>query len=111
MNAALTWGGAGVTSVAAHLGVALLIAAMVQPHPIADQPQPKSELRIETEQVARSQATPQQPNAPQAAAASAKGSELSQGTVPQSRARATPPPQDRLTPPPAAAPSKPAPPP
>lgn len=102
MNAAHLWGGAGVTSLAAHLGAGLLIAAMIQPHPVTDQPPPKSELRIETQQVARSNAAAQAPNAPQAATASAKGADLSPGTVPVSRATPATPRPDRLRPKPAA---------
>ncbi len=96
MNATLTWTGSVVASVAAHLGVALLILSMLDPEAIPDQPQPKSELRIETQEVAHSDAAPKAPDSPQATAASSKGSQLSEGLVPQSRAQASAPRQDRL---------------
>ena len=91
-----TWGGSVAASVAVHLGAAVLILASLDPHITPDQPLPKSELRIETQQVAQSNATPQAATGAQAAAASAKGNAASEGVVPHSRAQPAAPKPDRL---------------
>ncbi len=84
----LTGYGAGlVLSAAAHVGVAALVVALLQPGPVTDQPLPKSELRIETQAVQQSQAKPQASEGQKAAAASAAGAAAAQGTVRQSQAR------------------------
>ena len=90
-NAGLTWSLGLAASIATHLGAAALLLFMLQPDPVLDQPSPKSQLRIETEQVARSQATEQAPQQTAAIAVSAKGSQVAQGSVPQSQAKAVAP--------------------
>lgn len=85
----LTGYGAGlVLSVAAHLGVAALVVALLQPGPVTDQPVPQSEIHIETQAVEQSQAKPQAANGDKAAAASATGATAAQGTVKESKATA-----------------------
>lgn len=90
MTSPTTWALALVASLAAHASAAALVAAMLHPDPTPDQPQPQSELRIETQEVARSKATQAKPDAPEAASASAKGAIASEGVVPTSRAAAEP---------------------
>ena len=108
MNASLTqtatWSGSLVASLAAHASVVAFVMATLDPRPTADTPLPKSELRVETQEVAHSTAAAAKADGPQAAAASAKGSELSEGVVPTSRASASVPRQDRVAATPAAAP-------
>ena len=100
MNATLTqtvtWSSSVVASLAAHVAVAALVLATLDPRPTSDTPAPKSELRIETQEVAHSTAAAAKADVPQAAAASAKGSQLSEGVVPQSRASAAVPDQVHL---------------
>ena len=102
---AATWGLAIATSLTAHLGAGALMAAMLQPDPVADQPPPTSQLRIETQEVAQSRASAQAPKSTAATADSAKGSAAAQGEVPQSVAKLEAPRQDKLA---AVAPSAPA---
>ena len=97
MNLALTWSSSLVASLATHAGVAALVLAMLDARPLADPPTPRSELRIETQEVAHSNAAAAKADAPQASLASAKGAAVAEGPVPQSRATASPPKQDRLT--------------
>ena len=97
MNLTLTWSSSLVASLAAHAGVAALVLAMLDARPLADPPTPRSELRIETQEVAHSNAAAAKADAPQASLASAKGAAVAEGPVPQSRATASPPKQDRLT--------------
>ena len=49
MKAPTAWTLGLVTSAAAHAGAATLVAAMLHPQPVPDQPRPHSELRIETD--------------------------------------------------------------
>ncbi len=95
-GAGLTWGVGLLASLAAHVSAAALLAVMLQADPVVDQPQPKSQLRIETEQVAQSQATEQAPQQTAAAAASAKGARVPEGQVPQSQAKAVAMPQTKI---------------
>jgi hypothetical protein len=92
----LTWSLGLAASLATHAGAALLLAAMLQPRPITDQPQPKSQIRIETQEVAQSRATAQAPAETAAASASVKGAQALEGRPPESRASAAALPQDRL---------------
>ena len=85
---ATTWGSGLGVSLAAHLAAGALLAVMLQPHPITDQPQPKSQLTIETQEVTRSQAKAEAPQATNAAATSPQGARLAEGQVPLSRAKA-----------------------
>ena len=87
-SASATWGSGIGLSLAAHLAAAGLLAVMLQPDPITDQPQPKSQLTIETQDVTRSQAKADAPQATQTVATSGQGAHLDQGQVPQSRAKA-----------------------
>ena len=96
MNPALTWSSSVAASLAAHAAIAALVMATLDPRPVSDTPAPKSELRIETQEVAHSTAAAAKTDGPQAAAASAKGSQLSEGVVPQSRASAAAPEQVHL---------------
>ncbi|MEO6299429.1 MAG: hypothetical protein ABIV25_10075, partial [Paracoccaceae bacterium] len=86
----LTWSLGLIVSLATHAGAAVLMAVMLQPDPVVDQPLPKSQLRIETQEVAQSQATAQAPKETAAVAASATGAQVSAGEVPQSSAKAAP---------------------
>ena len=95
-SSGLTWSVGLIASLAAHASALALLAFMLQPDPVQDQPQPKSQLRIETEQVAQSKAAEQAPQQTAAAAASAKGSQVSEGTVPQSQAKAVAMPQAKI---------------
>ncbi|MEO8241460.1 MAG: DUF4384 domain-containing protein [bacterium] len=105
MNAPATWSLALAVSILTHVSAAALVASMLHPDPIADQPPPKSELHIETQEVAHSQATAEQPDAPQAETTSAKGAMATEGLVPQSHATAQAPKQETLA---AAKPNEPA---
>ena len=96
MNATLTWSSSMTASLAAHLALAAFVLATLDPRPTLDTPTPKSELRVETQEVTQSTAAAAKAAGPQAAAASAKGSDLSAGVVPQSRASASVPRQDRV---------------
>ncbi|MGV8986907.1 MAG: hypothetical protein ACOH2H_11550 [Cypionkella sp.] len=83
------WSGYGagvVLSLAAHVGAAALIVALMHPNPVADQPPPKSEIHIETQSVQQSQAKPQAAEGDKAQTASATGASASQGIVKQSKA-------------------------
>ena len=95
-SASATWGSGIGLSLVAHLAAAALLAVMLQADPIIDQPQPKSQLTIETQDVTRSQAKADAPQATNAAATSTQGAHLDQGQVPQSRARSEPLQADRL---------------
>ena len=90
------WSAATLASLAAHVSAAALVAAMLDPRPTPDQPPPQSQLRIETQQVARSKATQEKPQETAAAAASTKGANAAEGVVPTSKAEPTPPKQDRV---------------
>jgi hypothetical protein len=104
------WSGYGagfLLSVAAHVGAAVLILALMQPRPVADQPPPKSEIHIETQSVEQSQAKPQGAEGDKAHTASASGAAATQGAVrtskaepaalPQTEAKAAEPPATALT--------------
>ncbi|MBI1172536.1 DUF4384 domain-containing protein [bacterium] len=83
------WSGYGaglILSLAAHAGAAALMLALLNPSPVADQPPPKSEIHIETQSVAQSQAKPQAAGGEEARTAPATGASAAQGTVRQSQA-------------------------
>ena len=96
-TATATWGMGLGTSLAAHLAAAALLAAMLHPDPIPDQPQPKSHLTIETQEVTRSSAKSDAPQATNAAATRPQGAHLDQGQVPQSIAKTAKPRAENLT--------------
>ena len=98
MKAPVTWTLALAISLAAHAGAAALVAAMLHPDPVPDQPPPRSELRIETQQVAQSRAAQEKPASAAAAAASAKGDAAAEGVVPLSKAVAETPAAQALAP-------------
>lgn len=104
------WSGYGaglVLSLAAHVGAAALMAGLMHPSPVADQPPPKSEIHIETQSVQQSQAKPQGASGDAARTDSAAGASAAQGAVkaskalpaalPQIAAKATAPAATKLT--------------
>lgn len=83
------WSGYGaglILSLAAHVGAAALIVALMHPSPVADQPPPKSEIHIETQSVQQSQARAQGAAGDKARTASAAGATAAQGAVKASKA-------------------------
>lgn len=93
-GAALYLAGA-VASVALHVGVGLALPVILAPEPIDAQPRPKSQVQIETQEVARSDAAPITPDSPQATAEGTAGAELAQGEIAQSRAQPVAPPTEQ----------------
>lgn len=90
-----TYGSGLLLSLVTHGGAALLMLALLHPRPIADQPRPQSELHVETQSVAQSEARPQASTGAKAASAPAKGAAAQQGAVPQSEAKPAALPQTR----------------
>ena len=93
-GAALYLAGA-VTSVGLHIGVGLALPVILAPDPIDSQPRPKSQVQIETQEVARSDAAPVAPDSPQTATEATAGAQLAQGQISQSRATPVPPPAEQ----------------
>ena len=75
-----------VASVALHVGVGLALPVILAPEPIDSQPRPKSQVQIETQDVARSDAPAVAPDSPEATATGTQGAQLAQGAITQSRA-------------------------
>jgi hypothetical protein len=98
MNTSLLWTSGIALSVALHAGILVAVPRAFAPEPVADQPIPRSEMQVETQAVARSESSAIPPPADSAAATSAAGANLAQGSIPQSRATATPPEMSRLAP-------------
>ena len=73
-------------SVALHIGVGLALPVILAPDPIDAQPRPKSQVQIETQQVARSDATAVTPDSPTAVTEGTQGAAVAQGDIAQSRA-------------------------
>ncbi len=95
-NAPIFGYGAGfVLSLAAHVGAAALLVALMQPRPVTDQPLPKSQIRIETQSVQQSQAKPQAAAGDKAQPNSASGAAAAQGIVKESKAEPAVLPQTR----------------
>lgn len=89
--------GAGIAlSLAVHAGVAALMVALLHAHRIADQPIPKSRIRIETQVVEQSKARQQSTKGAEAKTDSATGTLAAQGVVQSSRAKPVPLPQTRI---------------
>ena len=86
MRGAVLYLAGAVASVAVHIGVGLALPVILAPEPIDAQPRPKSQVQIETQEVARSDAALVAPDSPQAATEATSGAELAQGTIAQSRA-------------------------
>ena len=93
-GAALYLAGA-VASVGLHIGVGLALPVILAPEPIDSQPRPKSQVQIETQEVARSDAAPVAPDSPQAATEATAGAQLAQGEIAQSRASPVTPPAEQ----------------
>ncbi len=93
-GAALYLAGA-VASVAVHVGVGLALPVILAPEPIDTQPRPKSQVQIETQEVARSDAAPVAPDSPQTATEAIAGAQLAQGEIAQSRAQPVVPPAEK----------------
>ena len=93
-GAALYLAGA-VASVAVHVGVGLALPVILAPEPIDSQPRPKSQVQIETQEVARSDAAPVAPDSPQTATEAIAGAQLAQGEIAQSRAQPVVPPAEK----------------
>ena len=87
MNGAALYLAGAVASVALHVGVGLALPVILAPDPIDTQPRPKSQVQIETQEVARSDAAPVTPDSPQAATEATSGAQLAQGAIAQSRAK------------------------
>lgn len=85
---ALLWIGAFGLSGVVHSALFGVAPLWFAPQPIDDQPRPQSELRIETQEVARSQSNASAPAGDPTATQSPAGAAIAQGAIPQSRARA-----------------------
>jgi hypothetical protein len=90
MKKALVWITAFIVSVAVHVGLFLVVPIWFTPEPIENQPRPQSELRIETQDVARSESSAVQPAGERTETENSAGSAIAQGAIPQSRAAAEP---------------------
>jgi hypothetical protein len=97
MSRALVWFAAILTSGAVHLALFVVAPQWFAPEPIEDQPRPKSELRIETQEVARSESDAVAPAGERTETTNPVGSAVSQGAIPQSRAEAEPVSAQRLS--------------
>jgi hypothetical protein len=86
----LVWTLAFMASGVLHVGLFVLGPMVFAPDPIDDQPRPQSELRIETQEVARSESSATAPAGEATATQSAEGAAIAQGAIPQSRAAAEP---------------------
>ena len=86
MTRVALWLLALLASAGLHLGVGLALPIILAPEPINDQPRPTSQVQIETQEVARSDAAPVEPDSEAAASEAATGAELAQGAITQSRA-------------------------
>ena len=95
MKGAVLYLAGGVASVVLHIGVGLALPVILAPEPIDAQPRPKSQVQIETQEVARSDAAPVTPDSPQAATEATNGAQLAQGAITQSRARPVAPPTEQ----------------
>ncbi len=85
MTGGLRWTVGLGASILAHVVAALSLPQLVDPQPLPDQPLPRTQMQVETQEVARSEAEalPQDAEAlPEAAAAATR---LDSGAVPQSR--------------------------
>lgn len=89
MNTAILWTAGLVVSLTLHAGILIGLPRAFAPKPVEDQPMPRSEMRVETQAVARSESSAIPPPSDAAAAAPASGANLAQGAIPQSRATAT----------------------
>jgi hypothetical protein len=98
MNGVLLWTTGIALSLALHAGVLIAVPRAFAPEPVADQPMPRSEMRVQTEAVAQSESTAIPPPADVMAAGDTQGANLSQNVIPQSRATAAPVAADRLAP-------------
>ena len=94
MKALLYLAGA-VASVGVHVGVGLALPFILVPDPIYAQPRPKSQVQIETQQVARSDAAPVTPDSPTAQTEATQGAQIAQGAIAQSRAEPVAPPTEQ----------------
>ena len=94
MKALLYLAGA-VASVGVHIGVGLALPFILAPDPIDAQPRPKSQVQIETQQVARSDAAPVTPDSPTAQTEATQGAQIAQGAIAQSRAEPVAPPTEQ----------------
>jgi Domain of unknown function (DUF4384) len=92
-GAALYLAGA-IASVAAHVGVGLALPIILAPEPIETQPRPKSQVQIETQEVARTQAAAIAPDSAEVATEGTAGAQLAQGAIAQSRATPVTPPAE-----------------
>lgn len=89
MNSVTVWGLGLAISVALHAGALVVIPHAFSAEPIVDQPLPRSEMRVETQAVARSESSAVAPPSDPAAVAPSTGANLSQGAIPQVRATAS----------------------
>ncbi len=96
MRRIVLWIGALVASVGLHLGIGLALPVILAPEPIDTQARPKSQVQIETQDVARSDATSVAPDSPAAASQATTGAELAQGAIAQSRAEPVTPPAEQV---------------
>lgn len=96
MNGATLYLAGAIASVGLHIGVGLALPVILAPEPIDAQPRPKSQVQIETQEVARSDAAPVTPDSPQAATEGTAGAELAQGAIAQSRAEPVAPPAEQV---------------
>jgi hypothetical protein len=88
MNGAALWSLGLVLSAGLHGAVLVVVPRAFAPEPVADQPMPRSEMRVETEAVAQSESAAIPPPADVTAAGSTAGANLAQGVIQQSRATA-----------------------
>jgi hypothetical protein len=92
MNGPVLYGLGALASLGVHLAVGLALPVILAPEPIDAQPRPKSQVQIETQEVARSDAAAVAPDSPEAATEATNGAEVAQGAIAQSRAEPTAPP-------------------
>ncbi len=90
MNGAVLWSSGIVVSLAVHGSVIGVLPIWLAPEPIDNEPRPQSEMRIETQDVARSESSAIPPPSENLAQDKATGTAVDQGTIPESRASAEP---------------------
>lgn len=87
-----------IGSVVAHAGILAVLAIAIRPEPVIEQPIPTGELDVQAYQLDRTEAREQQLQSQQAKADTPQGAALDAGAIPQSKAKATPAPVERLRP-------------
>ncbi len=85
-HAPLIWGTALLCSVALHAVAGVVLLNSVDPDPVTEQPVPESRMHLSAHQVTKSTAVEAQPETTATVGEDAAGTQLQQGTIPQSSA-------------------------